>query len=84
MAGWKCEMSTHDGEGGRIIMTNFSRIQKLRNFGRSMIALQIAVDVLMDLTIVHSRAPGDPRASHCRLLLLADHINDISVFFPEF
>ena len=30
-----------------------------------MIALQIAVDVLMDLTIVHSRASGDPRASHC-------------------
>ena len=29
-----------------------------------MIALQIAVDVLMDLTIVHSRASGDPRASH--------------------
>ena len=29
-----------------------------------MIALQIAVDVLMDLTMVHSRAPGDPRASH--------------------
>ena len=32
-----------------------------------MIALQIAVDVLMDLTIVHSRASGDPRASHCSL-----------------
>ena len=45
-------------------MTNFSRIQKIRNFGRSMIALQIAVDVLMDMTIVHSRAPGGPRASH--------------------
>ena len=31
-----------------------------------MIALQNAVDVLMDLTIglVHSRASGDPRASH--------------------
>ena len=29
-----------------------------------MITLQIAVDVLMDLTTVHSRAPGDPRASH--------------------
>jgi len=30
-----------------------------------MIALQIAVDVLMDMTIVHSRASGEPRASHC-------------------
>ena len=28
-----------------------------------MIALQIAVDVSMDSTIVHSRASGDPRAS---------------------
>ena len=29
-----------------------------------MIALQIAVYVLMDLTIVHTSASGDPRASH--------------------
>ena len=49
-------------------MTNFSRLQKLRSFGRSMIALQIEVDVLMDVTMVHSRAPGDPRASHSSLL----------------
>ena len=33
-----------------------------------MITLRIAVDVLTDLTIVHSRAPGDPRASHCGIL----------------
>ena len=29
-----------------------------------MIALQIAIDVLMDLTIVHTSATGDSRASH--------------------
>ena len=32
-------------------------------------ALQIAIDVLMDFTIVHASASGDPRASHCLVKL---------------
>ena len=42
-----------------------------------MITLQIAVDVLMDLTIVHSRAPGDPRASHCAACTTAQHDHSV-------
>ena len=51
-----------------------------------MIALQIAVGVLMDLTIVHTSASGDPRASNLRVVLrlwklLFSSINRLSVHF---
>ena len=36
-----------------------------------MIALQIAVDILMDLTIDHTSASDDPRASHYHRALIA-------------
>ena len=43
-----------------------------------MIALQIAVYVLMDLTIVHTSASGDFRASHLIAMYRRAYFQDFS------